>query len=213
MTEQTNDDIIVITRKKLIELMNLQCRMRYMLTLLGAICCKKKLEYMMMPQDVCDFLKIDYKTFEKTLSKVAPKCTFWQGGKVYTLEQMVNVAEIATRPQRLKKILPPTNPATASGKNNNLFYIFENGTLAEASRVALEITATYDADGNASTTADRMEVVYTIPLTGKAGGEIARNGYYRVAANITGLVGQDCQVSVSVAEWESPVTQSVDLGA
>ena len=71
----------------------------------------------------------------------------------------------------------------------------------------------YDADGNASTTADRMEVVYTIPLTGKAGGEIARNGYYRVAANITGLVGQDCQVSVSVAEWETPVTQSVDLGA
>ncbi|MFR7543951.1 MAG: hypothetical protein ACLUWD_12030, partial [Alistipes onderdonkii] len=61
--------------------MNLQCRMRYMLTLLGAICCKKKLEFMMMPQDVCDFLKIDYKTFEKTLSKVAPKCTFWQGGK------------------------------------------------------------------------------------------------------------------------------------
>ena len=93
MTKQANDDLIVITRKKLIELMNLQCRMRYMLTLLGAICCKKK---------------IDYKTFEKTLSKVAPKCTFWQGGKVYTLEQMVNVAEIATRPQRLKKILPPT---------------------------------------------------------------------------------------------------------
>ena len=104
-------------------------------------------------------------------------------------------------------------PAAASGKYNNLFYIFENGALAEASRVALEITATYDADGNASTTADRMEVVYTVPLTGKAGGEIARNGYYRVAANITGLVGQVCQVSVSVAEWETPVTQSVDLGA
>lgn len=42
MTKQANDDLIVITRKKLIELMNLQCRMRYMLTLLGAICCKKK---------------------------------------------------------------------------------------------------------------------------------------------------------------------------
>ena len=63
-------------------------------------------------------------------------------------------------------------PATASGKYNNLFYIFENGALAEANRVALEITATYDADGNASTTADRMEVIYTVPLTGKAGGEI-----------------------------------------
>ena len=102
---------------------------------------------------------------------------------------------------------------TASGKYNNLFYVFENGALAESSRVALEITATYDADGNASTTADRMEVVYTVSLTGKAGGEIVRNGYYRVTANLTGLVGQDCQVSVSVAEWESPITQSVDLGA
>lgn len=107
-----------------------------------------------------------------------------------------------------------TQTATAAaGKYNNLFYLFENGPLAEASRVTLEITATYDADGNAATTADRMEVVYTVPLTGKAGGEIARNGYYRIAANITGLVGQDCQVAVTVAEWESPVTQSVDLGA
>lgn len=104
-------------------------------------------------------------------------------------------------------------PGTASGKYNNLFYLFENGPFAEASRVALEITTAYDADGNASTTADRMEVVYTVPLTGKAGGEIARNGYYRIAANITGLVGQDCQVAVTVAEWESPITQSVDLGA
>lgn len=103
--------------------------------------------------------------------------------------------------------------AAASGKFNNLFYLFENGALAEANRVTLEITATYDADGNSSTTADRMEVVYTVPLTGKAGGEIARNGYYRVAANLTGLVGQDCQVTVSVADWETPVTQSVDLGA
>lgn len=103
--------------------------------------------------------------------------------------------------------------AAASGKFNNLFYLFENGALAEASRVTLEITATYDADGNTSTTADRMEVVYTVPLTGKAGGAIARNGYYRVAANLTGLVGQDCQVAVSVADWETPVTQSVDLGA
>ena len=104
-------------------------------------------------------------------------------------------------------------PATASGKNNNLFYIFENGALAEASRVALEITATYDADGNASPTADRMELVYTVTLTGNTRAENARNGYYRIAANLTGLVGQDCQVSVSVAEWENPITQSVDLGA
>lgn len=104
-------------------------------------------------------------------------------------------------------------PATASGKYQNLYYVYENGALAEASRVTLEITATYDADGNTSTTTDRMEVVYTVPITGKSAGEIIRNGYYRIAANITGLVGQDCAVSVTVADWETPVTQNVDLGA
>lgn len=103
--------------------------------------------------------------------------------------------------------------ATASGKYQNLFYIFENGALPEASRVTLEITATYDADGNSSTTADRMPIVYSVPITGKAQGEIVRNGYYRIAANLTGLVGEDCQVSVTVADWEGPVTQNVELGA
>ena len=77
----------------------------------------------------------------------------------------------------------------------------------------LEIDATYDGDGSSSTTDDRSEVTYSTELTGKAAGEILRNGYYRIAANITGLVGQDCQVSVTVADWETPATQNVDLGA
>ena len=104
-------------------------------------------------------------------------------------------------------------PASASGKYNALFYCFENGSLATGSRVLLEIEATYDLDGENTTTDDRSEVVYSIELTGKAAGEILRNGYYRIAANITGLVGQDCMVSVSVADWETPVTQNVELGA
>lgn len=104
-------------------------------------------------------------------------------------------------------------PAAASGEYNALFYIFENGTLAAGSRVLLEINATYDPDGNTSTTDDRSEVTYSIELTGKAAGEILRNGYYCIAANITGLVGQDCAVTVTVADWETPVTQNVELGA
>ena len=84
---------------------------------------------------------------------------------------------------------------------------------AAGSRVLLEINATYDSDGSTSTTDDRSEVTYSVELTGKAAGEILRNGYYRVAANITGLVGQDCAVSVTVADWETPVTQNVELGA
>ena len=104
-------------------------------------------------------------------------------------------------------------PASASDKYNSLFYIYENGTLAAGSRVLLEIEATYDMDGETSTTDDRSEVTYSVELTGKAAGEILRNGYYRIAASIAGLVGQECAVSVTVADWETPVTQSVELGA
>lgn len=104
-------------------------------------------------------------------------------------------------------------PAAASGKYNALFYCFENGALTAGNRILLEINATYDPDGSASTPDDRSEVTYSVELTGKAAGEILRNGYYRIAANITGLVGQDCIVSVTVADWETPVTQNVELGA
>lgn len=104
-------------------------------------------------------------------------------------------------------------PAAALGKTNSLFYIYENGALTGGNRVLLEIDATYDMDGQTSTTNDRSEVTYSIELTGKAAGEIVRNSYYRIAANITGLVGQDCIVSITVADWETPITQTVDLGA
>lgn len=104
-------------------------------------------------------------------------------------------------------------PAAASGKYNSLFYIYENGALTADNRVLLEIVATYDMDGNSSTADDRSEVTYSVELAGKAAGEILRNGYYRIAANITGLVGQECAVSVSVADWETPITQTVNLGA
>lgn len=104
-------------------------------------------------------------------------------------------------------------PATVSEKYNSLFYIFENGALTEDNRVMVEITATYDADGNDATTADRSEIVYNIPLIGSAGGTIERNGYYRVAANIKGLAGSEVGLTVTVADWEVPATQEVNLGA
>lgn len=104
-------------------------------------------------------------------------------------------------------------PAAASGKYNSLFYIYENGALTAGNRVLLEIVATYDMDGNASTADDRSDVTYSIELAGKAAGEILRNGYYRIAANITGLVGQECAVSVTVADWETPISQTIELGA
>lgn len=104
-TEQRNGDTVTIPRKKLIDLLIQQCRMQYMLTLLGAICFRKNLDYLLTPQDVCEFLEIDFETFEQALMKADPKHTLWQGGKIFTLETMVRVAEIATRPQRLKNLL------------------------------------------------------------------------------------------------------------
>ena len=105
-------------------------------------------------------------------------------------------------------------PKEDAGKYNSLFYLFENGTLAAGSRVLLTLEAIYDKDGNFSTTGDQTPVTYEVELKGTSdNGTILRNGYYRIAANITGLVGQDCMVSVSVADWETPVTQNVELGA
>lgn len=102
-----NTDNVTIDRRKFIKLLNRLCRLEYMLILLGSICYAKKLEYLLTPQDVCELLEIDYPTFEKTLHKAAPKSTSWKGGKVYTLEAMANVAEMTTRPQRLRKLAPP----------------------------------------------------------------------------------------------------------
>lgn len=104
-------------------------------------------------------------------------------------------------------------PTAESGKYNNLFYSYENGPLTAGNRVLVEINATYDTDGNTATTDDRSDVTYSVELDGSTGGAILRNGYYRLAVNITGLVGQDCQISISVADWEVPATQNVDLGA
>lgn len=101
---------------------------------------------------------------------------------------------------------------TAGAKYQNLFYVFENGALAAGSRVLLELDATYDADGNFSSTKDQASVSYKIELDGKAGGLIERNGYYKIDASISGLSGSDAAITVSVAEWESPVTQTLNVG-
>jgi 2C-methyl-D-erythritol 2,4-cyclodiphosphate synthase len=95
------------------------------------------------------------------------------------------------------------------------FYSYENATLAAGSRVVLTLSGVFDVDGNSSTTTDRMNVDYKIVLTGAAGGAIKRNGYYRVDAAIKGLSGDGVgavTVNISVANWETPVTQTISLG-
>lgn len=101
----------------------------------------------------------------------------------------------------------------ASGKFNNLFYTFENGSLAAGSRLLLTLNATYDRDGNFATTADQVPVTYAIELTGGGAGQFVRNGYYRVQVTIDGLTGAEASATITVADWESPVTQTINIGA
>lgn len=104
-------------------------------------------------------------------------------------------------------------PQEASGKYNNLVYLFENGTLAAGSRVLLTLEATYDQDGDFSTADDQAPITYEVELKGTSdNGTLLRNGYYRVAVSLAGLTGQDVSATITVADWETPVTQNINLG-
>lgn len=100
----------------------------------------------------------------------------------------------------------------SSGKYQNLFYLFENGDLAPGSRVLAEVYATYDKDGNFSTTGDQSAMEYNMELIGNSAGALSRNGYYRVAVTINGLSGSDAVISITAADWEIPVTQTINVG-
>ena len=72
--------------------------------------------------------------------------------------------------------------AEASGdRYDNLFYLFENGSLAAGSRVLPTLDATYDRDGDFATT-------YEVELA-------------------------DIMATITVADWETPTTQTIDIGA
>ena len=104
-------------------------------------------------------------------------------------------------------------PGETSGRFNALFYCFENAALASGSRVLLTLDGVYDRDGKTSTTTDQVPISYEVELSGTAGnGQLARNGYYRVAIGLTGLTGQDVTASITVAPWETPVTQNINIG-
>ncbi len=165
-------------------------------------------------------------TLKRTVAKIASQIAVDESfGQKYSGTLSVKNVKItdaaAQTPYFYKSALSTGNmnyshsqtPLNTSGKYNTLFYIYENGPLAAGNRVQMEIVAEYDADGNPATTTDIREVVYNIELSGSsATGRIDRNGYYRVAINITGLSGDELNLSVNVADWETPTTQDVNIG-
>ncbi len=94
-----------------------------------------------------------------------------------------------------------------------LFYVNETPPVpTDAQKLILTLTGYYDADGNSSSTNDRSTLEYRIVLDGSGGGEIKRNGYYRVDATIHGFSGDGASVNITAADWEGPFTQAVNLG-
>jgi hypothetical protein len=100
----------------------------------------------------------------------------------------------------------------SGGYRINLFYAFESGPLTGGDRLVLTLKGYFDADGSEATASDRSPVEYEVDLNDSAGGEIRRNGYYRVDAVIRGLSGRGVEARITAADWETPATQTIDLG-
>lgn len=165
-------------------------------------------------------------TLKRTVAKVAMETTVSPDfGTTYPGTVRVNSVAI-NKAASQSPILKPTTANTGAmnfthsqtanstgSKYQNLFYLFENGSLAAGSRVTATIIATYDADGNFSTTNDQELMRYNVELSGDAAGAISRNGYYRVAVSINGLEGSSATMTLTVADWETPITQTVNVGS
>ena len=166
---------------------------------------------------------------KRTVAKIAVRTTvdsslsaMYNGGTVVINSVRISKASSASNSFYQSSLAPRssiyqyTQTPSRSGSNTDaMFYVYENGTLATGSRVMLTLTGYFDADGNTSTTSDRSDVEYTVELTGAGSGAIARNGYYRVNAVIKGLSGDGAggvTINIAVANWETPSTQTVNLG-
>jgi hypothetical protein len=99
-----------------------------------------------------------------------------------------------------------------NGNFDNLFYAYESrGYVPLNAGPYIKLKGYFDADGSDTTITDRSEVNYMI-FPDTVNGEISRNAYYRIDATIKGLSGDGIIVNFTVSDWETPVTQTVDLG-
>ena len=164
-------------------------------------------------------------TLKRTVAKVAVQGTpSPQFGSLYQGAVRINSITLSNSATQTPVFPTKTDPGAfnfsttqasdaASGKYRNLFYLYESPARNVGSRVKATIHATYDMDGDFSTAAGQSSMTYEVELNGASGGEIRRNGYYRVDITINGLSGHDASLTITPAEWESPVTQTVELGA
>ena len=96
------------------------------------------------------------------------------------------------------------SPGTSSAENRSLFYAFEKND----GKAKVVIDGIYDADGNFSTTKDQTSVTYSFDMNE----QLNRNAYYRIDAQIQGLEGSECNMTMTLKEWAGPYSQEVTIG-
>lgn len=96
----------------------------------------------------------------------------------------------------------------SSNTYNNLFYLYHSYTNN------FTINATYDIDGDFTTTDDQSTITYPFQLVSSNNYpiEVIANCYYRASITINGLNRQEIEVTFSVADWEDTEDQNVDIG-
>lgn len=104
-TTQINEQpVIIIPRNKFIKLTKNFCIAQYMVRLLSAVGYILDIKYTLTPEDASQYLGIDFPTFQKAMKKLSPRYTLYNNNRVYSIESMAKVAEVATRLQRLERL-------------------------------------------------------------------------------------------------------------
>lgn len=165
-------------------------------------------------------------TLRRTVAKVAMRVTVddeftnrYPGAGIRINRVIVSKSEPVTpviAPSAPVSGIPDRVTEQASNPNgrsyDNLFYLFENASRAADDCVTLTVEALFDPDGDFSTAGDQSITTYEVKLNRLAGGAVVRNGYYRVDAFLKGLEGSEIEITIKVADWENPITQSESLG-
>ncbi len=104
-------------------------------------------------------------------------------------------------------------PNSTSGKFQNLLYIYESDAPSSNNdKVLLTIEATYDMDGDFSTTGDQTPMTYTMTLEDNDIEKVKRNSYYRISGTINGLSGSDAEINITVSNWSTVTDKDITLG-
>lgn len=166
-------------------------------------------------------------TLERTVAKVAIEMTLaedfsdrYSGDMLITSIEVSNTPSTTTLHKSFEFDSAPLKDYThfqlsniSSDKFQNLFYIYESDTpTSDSEKVLLTVEATYDMDGDFTTTSDQTPLTYTIPLEDNNISKVERNSYYRISGTISGLSGSNAEISITVSDWATLTNKEVDLG-